>query len=95
MVVVQCTPCHIVGAGACRRCERVARGSPLGGQPADAGRRERRPLQGLRNALGLVVGRGALTPPRLSGNFRMLTAACRQAALQHRRRPSLELVGAQ
>ena len=31
--------------------------------------------------------------PRLSGRFRMLTAACRQAALQHHRRPSLELVG--
>ena len=26
--------CNVVGAGACRRCERVARGSPLGGRPA-------------------------------------------------------------
>ena len=30
---------------------------------------------------------------RLSECCRMLTAACRQAALQHHRRPSLELVG--
>ena len=37
-------PCAVVGAGACRRCERVARGSPLGGQPAEAGRRPPRGL---------------------------------------------------
>ena len=40
---------ELVGAGACR-------------QPAEAGRRERRPLQGLRNALGLIVGVDAHTP---------------------------------
>ena len=39
------------------------------------------------------VGVDAHIDPRLSGHFRMLTAACRQAALQHHRRPSLELVG--
>ena len=37
-------PIELVGAGACRRCERVARGSPLGGQPAETGRRPPRGL---------------------------------------------------
>ena len=91
------TPCPIVGqpslelvgAGACRRCERVARGSALpplcrlaatslpageslalGGQPADAGRRERRPLQGLPKSLGLIVGVDAhIDPPPSIGTL--------------------------
>ena len=58
----------------------VAEQVPLGYRPA-----RRTPCD--------LVGRGALTPPRLPPHFRMLTAACGQAALQHHRRPSLELAG--
>ena len=52
----------------------------------------RTPL-GLLRALGLIVGVDAYIDPHLSGHFPMLTAARGQAALQHHRRLSLELVG--
>ena len=52
------------------------------------------PLQILPSPSRNVVGRGPCAPPRLSNCCRMLTAGCGHPALQHRKRPSLELVGA-